>query len=221
VTLTPRDLAGNQGEGVGRPVVVDTTLRAVDASKLLFYPQDRDSLARATTLRFTLTRPVVVTWVIVDAAGQPVRTMLERASLPAGTLSRTFDGKRADGTFLPTGVYRSVVTVDGTSEPVVSGWRTFTMRAFAQTISDSTPARGQTVTIYATTAEPLQAAPKLTIYQPGKTAWTVTTTKVATGKYRARITLKTGGGTGTVTFRVRGIDIYGGSQRTDRKLPIH
>jgi hypothetical protein len=193
----------------------------VDASKILFFPQDGDTLAATSTLRFTLTRPAVVTWTLVDADGNVARTLLDGVSLPAGQVTRVVDGKRADGTWLPRGAYRSTVTLAGDGEPVISQYRTITMRAFVPTSSDVTPGRGQKVTISATSAETLSAAPTVSVTQPGKTTWKVTMTKVATGKYQATLTLKTGGGTGTVMFRVTGKDSGGRSQSADLSLPLH
>jgi flagellar hook assembly protein FlgD len=220
-TFTPKDAAGNVGKAVSRTVVVDTSLGDVDASTILFFPQDGDALAATSTLRFKLTRAAVVTWTLVDANGNVARTLLDGVSLPAGEVTRVVDGKRADGTWLPRGAYRSTVTLAGEAAPVISQYRTITMRAFVPTASDATPARGQKVTISATSAEPLSAAPKVTVTQPGKAAWSVTMTKVATGKYQATLTLKTGGGTGSVLFRVTGKDSGGQSQSADLSLPLH
>ena len=221
VTLTPRDAAGNTGKAVTRSVVVDTSLGDVDASKALFFPQDGDTLAATSTLRFTLTRPAVVTWTLLDADDNVALTLLDGVSLPAGEVTRVVDGKRADGTWLPRGAYRSTVTLAGEGAPVISQYRTITMRAFVPAASDVTPGRGQSVTITATSAETLSAAPTVSVTQPGKTTWKVTMTKVATGQYRATLTLKTGGGTGTVLFRVTGKDSGGRSQSADLSLPLH
>ena len=97
----------------------------------------------------------------------------------------------------------------------------FQVNAFAISTSDSTPRRGQTITVYATSAESLAKAPRLYISQPGKATWSVAMTKAATNKYRVRIHLKTGSKVGTVSFRVSGTDKYGGRQRTTRGYTIH
>ena len=200
---------------------MDTTLGDVDASKVLFYPQDDDRLAKTTTLRFALTREATVTWTIVDEAGNVAMTLLDGAVLPAGPVTRVFDGKRADGTWLPRGNYRSVVAVAGDGPVPISQYRTFKMRAFAPSISDTTPRRGQRVTVYATSAETLSTTPRVYIYQPGKTTWSVAMSKVSTGKYKVTLTLRTGGGTGEVRFRVNAKDVDGRSQSSNLYLPLH
>ncbi len=219
--LTPRDAAGNDGATVKRPVLVDTTLGDVDASKILFYPQDADRLAKTTTLRFELTRAATVTWTIVDEAGSTAVTLLDGVALPAGPVTRVFDGKRADGTYLARGTYRSVVSVAGDGPVPISQYRTFKMRAFAPSASDATPARGQRITVSATSAESLSTTPRVYVYQPGKTTWSVAMTKVSTGKYKVALTVKTGGGTGEIRFQVKARDVDGRSQSSNLYLPLH
>ena len=221
VRFTPRDLAGNDGKTITRPLIVDTSLGDVDASKTLIYPQDADALAKTTTLRFHLTREAEVTWTIVDAAGVTVRTLLDGVTKPAGTVTKAFDGKRANGTYLPQGTYRSVVTLAGDGAPVISQYRSFTMAAFKISASDTTPGRGQSITINATAAESLSTRPKVTVYQPGKAAWSVSMTKVSTGVYKIKLTIKTGGGSGTVRFKVGAADIDGHQQSTNLSLTLH
>ncbi len=221
VRLTPRDAAGNDGTRVTRSVIVNTSLGQVETTKTLFYPQDADRLAPTTTLSFTLTRQAAVTWTIVDADGATVLTLLDGALTPAGTVTRVFDGKRPDGTFLPGGSYRSVVTLAGDGSPTISQYRTFRMMAFAISLSDTTPARGQSVTVSATSAESLSSTPRVYVYQPGKTTWSVAMSKVDTGKYRVRLTVKTGGGAGDIRFRVSAADVDGRSQSTSLTVPLH
>ena len=113
------------------PVLVYPPLGDVDASKALFYPQDADRLAATTTLRFKLTKPATVTWTVQDEAGPTVLTLLDGEALPAGPVTRVFDGKLPDDTYLPRGTYRSVVAVVGRDGPVpILQYRTIKMRAF-------------------------------------------------------------------------------------------
>ncbi|MEJ7748288.1 MAG: FlgD immunoglobulin-like domain containing protein [Candidatus Limnocylindrales bacterium] len=220
VRLTPRDATGNSGKAVTRSVVVATNLGYVDASRTLFYPQDADRLARTTTLSFRLARQATVTWTIVDADGRTVVTLLDASVTPAGTVSQVFDGRRADGTFLPAGTYRSVVTLAGNGAPTIRQYRTFRMMAFALTLSDSTPRRGQSITVSATSAESLSTRPRVYVSQPGRTTWSVAMARVASGKYRASLVLKTGA-TGTVRFRVAAADVDGRRQSASRYVPLH
>ena len=79
----------------------------------------------------------------------------------------------------------------------------FQMAAFAISASDRTPGRGQRVTITAVTAEALSTTPRVYVTQPGKSTWSVAMRKVATATYRVTLTVKSGGGKGTIAFRVR------------------
>jgi len=221
VRLTPRDAAGNDGPTIKRPALVDTTLGDVDASKILFYPQDADRLAKATTLRFALTRPATVTWTVVNEAGSTVLTLLDAVALPAGPVTQVVDGTLPDGSFLPRGTYRSVVAVAGDGPVPILQYRTFKMRAFDPGASDGTPGRGQRITITATSAETLSTTPRVYVYQPGKATWSVAMTKVSTGKYKATLTVKTGGGSGQIRFQVKAKDVDGRSQSSNLYLPLH
>ncbi len=97
--VLPRDLAGNSGAIVSRPVRVVTSLGFVTSSKTIFYPNDADTLAKATALGFKLTRDATVDWTVRDAAGDTVATLLAGAPTTAGTTTRNFYGKddRAPG----------------------------------------------------------------------------------------------------------------------------
>ena len=218
--IYPRDRVGNIGPTVTRAIRVSTTLGWVTSSKTLFYPQDGDGLAGATLLGFRLARPAVVSLTIRDATGATVRTIIDNESRAAGSWTAMFDGRADDGTFLPTGLYRGVAiaTDDLTT---VSQAVAFQMAAFSIKASDSTPGRGQRLTVSATSAEALSAAPRLIITQPGLAAWSVAMTRVSTYGYRATVTLRTGGRAGLVSFTVRGVDKYLQVQRTTRAYPLH
>ncbi len=219
VKVTPRDVAGTSGTTVSRTVRVDTTLGAVSTSRAAFYPYDDDSLGRSTSLGFTLARPATVTWTILDAAGTTQVTLLQDQASPAGRVTRVFNGRRTDGTRLPKGRYTSLVSATH-GAITVSQSVSFEMNAFAITASDTTPKRGQTITVYATSGEPLSARPRLFVKQPGKASWSALMTKTSTYGYRVTIKLKTGSA-GTVTFKVVGVDKIGQRQRTSVSYPIH
>ena len=220
VRISPRDLAGTTGTSTTRPVRVDTTLGYVSTSKALFHPHDGDSLAPTTTIGYTLTRTATVTWVIKDATGNVVDTLLDGVETDAGTWTRVFAGRRLDGSAIPNGTYTSVVTAvhDGLTATQA---RTFRMGAFAISSSDTTPRRGQKITIYATSAEPLSTRPRLFVKQPGRAKWSALMTKTSTYGYKVTITLKTGGGAGSVTFKVVGYDKLENRQKTSLYLVSH
>ena len=220
ISVAPLDAGGNAGIAQERTVSLVAALSRVTSSVPVFYPQDRDSLAPSTTLSFTLARPMTVTWTLRDAAGRIVDTHLAAAALPAGSQSWVFDGRRSDGTMLPAGRYLSYVTArDGSV--VVSQSVSFEADAFLVKPSDATPGRGQTITVTVSSAEPLSARPRLSVYEPGLAAWSATLSRVSGSIYRATIRLKTGGGAGAVSFKVTGVDVAGASQRTTRAFPLH
>jgi hypothetical protein len=217
--MTPRDLAGNVGPGVTRAVTVVRLLGFVTTSRTLFYPQDRDDLARATALRFTLARPGTVSWTIRNAAGTIVATLLADAPVAAGVTGRNFYGLTETGAMLPAGRYVSYVTAtDGavTASQAVA----FEMNAFRIRASATSATRGRSITITAVSAEALSTMPRVYVTQPGHAQWSVSMVKIGTLTYRATLTLKTGGSSGSAAFKVQAVDSGGRAQRTTLTLPL-
>ena len=220
MTVAPVDAGGNVGSGQERIVSLVSALSRVASSPSIFYPQDLDQLAPTTTLSFVLARPMTVTWTLRDVAAKVIDTHLAAVALPAGPQTWVFDGRRSDGTMLPPGRYLSyVVASDGTL--VVGQSVAFESDAFLVKPSDATPGRGQTITVTVTSAEPLAASPRLSVYEPGVAAWSASLIRVSGSTYRATIKLRTGGGSGTVSFKVTGKDAAGATQRTTRAYPLH
>jgi flagellar hook assembly protein FlgD len=219
VAFVALDQAGNQSRALVRTVAVYAALGNVAVSKPAFYPQDGDSLGRSVTLSFRLRDAAQVTWAIENGDGATVRTIKADEALDAGTYTFAWDGRDDGGAFVPRGTYASVVAAtDGT---LAATQRAIVVAdAFAVAVSDETPGRGQKIKITVTSAETLSRLPKLRIYQPGATAWTVTMQRVSGKVYRATITLK-GGQAGTMRLRVTGWDKHGSKQRSNRYLPIH
>jgi len=218
--VAAQDLAGNTGSFVGRQVSVVGALRSVSTSRSLFFPQDLDALDRSTTLSFVLSRPMTVSWTLIDGTGQVVVTRLDAVALPAGTQAWTFDGRAADGTMLPRGHYTSLVTAsDGTL--VATQSIGFDTDAFRYKLSDTTPGRGQWITITITSAEQLAAISRMNVYQPGVSRWSVALTKVSGRTYKATFRLKSSGSAGIMRFMVNGRDINGSSQSTTVSFGIH
>jgi flagellar hook assembly protein FlgD len=220
ISIAARDAAGNTGSGQDRAVNVVGALRSVASSSSIFFPQDLDQFASTTELSFSLARPMVVTWTLRDAAATVIDTHLADALLDPGAHTWTFDGRRSDGTMLPPGRYLSyVVARDGTLVAVQSV--AFDADAFLMNPSDTTPGRGQSITVTLTSAEPLAANPRLTVLQPGIAAWSVATVRLSSTIFRATVKLKSGGPTGTVTFKAAAKDIGGAAQGTQRGFPLH
>jgi flagellar hook assembly protein FlgD len=220
VSIVPIDAAGNTGAGQDRVVDVVGALGVVTASSATtFFPQASGGPARTTDLSFTLSRQMLVTWTLRNAANEVVETHLDAASLPAGTQTWTVDGRLSDGTILPPGRYTSVVeATDGAV--VASESVAFVADAFLVKPSDTTPRRGQRITITLTSAAPLAANPRVSIYQPGVTAWGVSTVRLSSTTYQATIRLRSGH-TGTVTYKATGRDTAGVILRTSRSYRLH
>jgi flagellar hook assembly protein FlgD len=217
--VSPEDAAGNIGAGADRSVTVLGALRSMSASAALYFPNDLDTLARTTTLSFALGRPMTVSWTVRNAAGAIVATHLSASLLAAGSYSWVFDGRGSNGAMLPRGVYRSFVTVtDGTF--TIAQSVAFTADAFTVKLSDTTPGRGQYITVTATSAESLKGA-TLYVYQPGITGWSTGMTRIATNTYRVTVRLKTTSRSGVLSLRIKGIDVLGGIQNTYNSYPLH
>jgi flagellar hook assembly protein FlgD len=219
IRFTPRDAVGNTGPGVTRPLSVLNLLGFVGSSAPLFFPQDRDRLAPTVTLTFRLTRPATVTWTIRNGTNAVVATHLQDAAIGAGTQTWVFDGRRDDGSLLPVGLYTSDVTA---TDGVVSTGQTraIEMNAFSIKPSSTNLHRGTRLTVTATSAEALKTVARLYVYQPGLAAWSVPMTKLNSRVSRFTISLKTGGSTGVVSFRVAARDYDGRAQSTRRSFAL-
>ncbi len=221
IRLSLTDAAGNASPQVTRTVRVTTTLGFVTSSKAVFYPQDGDTYAPTTVLGYRLARPATVTWTIRNAAGAVVETLADAQPRDAGSDAFTFDGMKLDRSArLPVGKYTAYVTATD-DLTTTSQSAAFEMNAYAITVSDATPARGQKVTITTTSAEPQNASPRLSVVQPGKSTWSVAMVRLGPGRYQAVVTIKTGGGAGTIKFRVYGADAAGRKSWTQVSLPLH
>jgi flagellar hook assembly protein FlgD len=219
VRVRARDRAGNLSDPQTRTVDVYAALGFVASTRTVFFPQDGDTLARTTTFSMVLRSPATVTWTVVNKAGAVVRTFATDEVLAAGTWKRAWDGRNDLGAFVPRGTYRAEVrATDGTNTaiqrvPVVAD-------AFRFVLSDSTPARGQRITITAVTAETLSKNPRITIYQPGIGSWSVSTTKSTTTTYKATVTLRSSK-TGTMRIRASGYDSNGHAQGASIYVTLH
>ncbi len=219
IRVTPVDALENVGSSETSNVRVLNILGSTAVSKPLIYPQDLDGLASRTWLSFKLDRAATVTWTIRNAAGNVVATLMDARPLAAGIQNRPFEGKTPQGAMLPAGKYTSYVhATDG--EFNVAQAAPFEMAAFAITSSTSTATRGRSITITATSAEALKSGVSLRTAQPGKSTWTVKMSKLSTGAYRAKVTLKTGGSAGKVTFRVLATDAKGKTNISYLTLPL-
>ncbi len=219
VVFAAEDRAGNRSEAQTRTVAAYGSLSRVRVSSSLFYPQDGDSLAASAGLSFSLASAATVTWTIVNAAGATVRTIMTDQPLAAGPQAWSWDGRNDAGAFVPRGRYTAVVSAtDGTLGSTLRA--SVIADAFRIVASDATPARSQAITVTITTAESLKAAPRMTVLQPGISAWTVATTRVAAGVYRVTIRLKSSS-VGSLRLKAFGTDSGGRSQSSSLSIPLH
>jgi flagellar hook assembly protein FlgD len=217
-TVEPRDHAANVGSRMAATVADYSSLKSVKAAPAVFYPHDADKYAKWTKLSFALTSAATVGWTVQDAQGNVVRTLKVGAALPAGTYAYNWNGRNDAGTLVPRGTYYSVVSAtDGTLSMTSRAWTV--ADGFRVTASDTTPNRGQSITITATTAEKLSRTPRVIVYQPGQKAWSVSLRKITTTTYRVTLRLKSGGA-GTVRFKVVGTDLGGRSNWSNLVLPL-
>jgi flagellar hook assembly protein FlgD len=216
--LAPRDVAGNVGAAAERQIWVYASLSKVLSAPVIFYPQDNDRFSTYSTLSFVLARAATVTWRITKLDGTIVRTIKEQAALAAGIHTYKWYGQDAAGLRVPAGIYAVVATAsNGTVWASQKTW--VETNAFSYKLSDTTPARGQTVTVTTTAAETLKAAPVLRVAQPGIAAWSVTMRKVSGNTWTASIKLKSSS-TGQVLLRISGYDLDGRWQLTYKGLPL-
>ena len=217
VVAVVTDAAGNRSTLTGR-VRIDRTAGYLRPAPGLFFPQDADTLARTTKVTFRLHGPATTTLRVIDARGSVVRSAWKGRSRAAGTIGWTWDGRGAGGALLPRGRYQLelVAAVGGITQIIRRG---VVMDAFAVTPSTSMPAPGTRLTLDITSAEALDAAPKVTLSQAGKTIQSVTARRQGDGRYRAVLTLAAGV-TGTATLTVTAPDARGRTNSTTLKLAV-
>jgi flagellar hook assembly protein FlgD len=213
LTATPKDRSGNVGTSAVAEVKLLTSLRTATASPGLFYARDNDNLAPTTTLGVTLVRNAVVSWILVDTAGNVVATKLQDADTAAGALSWTWAGKNDDGTPVRDGLYWSIVTATTSAGSYVHRFGVY-QSAFKLWSAVSSANGGTTVSFTVTSAEPLSKYPTVTITQPGVTPWRVLTSRIDSMRYKATITFKTGH-PGAAALRVWGYDTADMGQGSD------
>ena len=219
ISVRAVDRAGNRSDPQLRSVDAFGALGFVGSSKALFFPQDGDTLATTTVLTYQLRTPATVDWTIRNTAGTVVRTIRAGAAQGAGSASFTWNGRDDEGAFVPRGTYRSVVTAtDGTFTSTQA--TAFVADAFRITASDTTPGRGQRITVTAVTAEGLVTTPSVRVYQPGIPDWGATMTRVDSRTWRVTITLKSSA-TGSLRLKVMAKDSGGASQSSNLVLPLH
>ncbi len=207
VVVSGRDLAGNL-RTVARSVVVDRTASFLRWAPGRFYPQDGDRIAPQSRISFRLARPAVVTLSIADAAGHVVRSVWTNRRLAAGSFGWTWDGRRADGTFVPPGIYRAQLTATSSVGTSVTT-RIIEAGPFVIRPSAAATHAGSSLTISIWSSEPLNGVPTVAFNQPGRATVTKRATVRPGGLFVATFVVATAPGTATIT--VRATDAGGGT----------
>ena len=219
LTYVPRDIAGQTGDAVSTQALVLTAIKVAKPSATAFHPSDADSLARKTTLRLTVNQRALIDWRIVDASGKVVRTVRANSSVAASIIKFGWNGRADDGSWVPDGWYASVATAQ-TDLGTYSNERRVYVGAYRVKPSTESPARGTRLKLVILSSEPLSGKPNVLVTQPGIESWTVSTTKVTSKKFRATISLRTGGQAGILELLVTGKDKYGGINKGSFSLPL-
>lgn len=223
LTGTPSSRQGEVGSSVSTSATVLTAMSSASVSRALFYAADGDSLAPTTTFSMTLTQPAVFSWRVVDATGNVVRTNMANASLDAGNVSWTWDGRNDASAFVPDGTYYSVTTAT-TPAGTYSQRLGVDVEAFRLLTATPPPfVRGTKVKVTVYSAETLSSLtpkPKVRVTLPGLAATTYATTKQADGGFYVTVKFPTTAQAGTAQVRVQGTDANGAVQYTDYSFPL-
>jgi flagellar hook assembly protein FlgD len=187
LTLDRMDATGNRATQ-GISLLVDRTAGFLRATPTLFFPQDGDALAASTTISFRLARTAKVTLAILDASGAAVRRAMTGVTRGAGTWTWRWDGRVAGGAMAPRGTYVAALTVVGPYGTTVLR-RTVVADAFSSTLSATTLAAGQQVTVRFRSAEPLASLPTATLRQAGLAPAAMKVVKLADGSFSATATI--------------------------------
>jgi hypothetical protein len=160
-----------------------------------------------------------VTWTINATDGTVVYTRRLDVDRPTGTDTFTWNGRGDDGEYVAPGVYRSpVLATNGTVVSVQQA--TIVADAFWITPSDTTPSRGQSITVTAVSAEPLSSTPNLGVYDTGAASWVVPMTSIGSNTWKATVTMPTGVAPGTVRFKVQASDSGANVQFSNARFPL-
>lgn len=219
LTYVPRDTAGDVGDPVATDAAVLTAVALAKPSHVALYASDGDRLARAITFKVTLNQDALVTWSLLDSAGNAVRTVRAGESLPAGLQTFVWDGRTNAGDWAPDGWYTSVVGAQ-TAEGAYAQARQVFVGAFQATPSISSPSRDGKITLKIVSTEKLGHNPGVLITQPGVEPWTVQAKHLSGRRYEVTVTLNSGGDPGTVEFLMSGVDASGGHQSSSLSLVL-
>lgn len=215
LTMTPTDRANNRGQTESLQVQVLTALGDVTSSEPAIEVADGDALASSVRFDATLAAPAIVSWRVIDRAGNLVRTGPPDVSVDPAVDSPTllflWDGLDEAGQAVPNGSYRALV-----SATTDAGTATYAsdvyVGPFIVSVLTEKPTRGQKLKFTVRNTEPLSGPLTLTVTQKGLAPYTLTMTRVSDNRYSIAFTLKTGGRAGVARFTLLGTDTSGGSE---------
>lgn len=219
VSVAARDKAGNRSSSSRFTAVVLTPIGKVRQSASAIHAADRDKRARSVRVTYPLRTRARVRIEVRDAQGEVVRSRAAR-SQAKGTHEWTWDGRDRSGSFVPSGSYDVVITAT-TGVGTMRIQRSVFVGAYRISVSDTTPARGQSLRIRVDATERQKGAPTLVLTQPGGSQRRVRTTKDKHGDFMATLRLGSGGDAGTLRIQVVGRDDRGHRETQARELPLH
>jgi hypothetical protein len=211
-----RDAAGNPAQ-VRSTVNLNRTAAYLRGPRLI-NPADGDALSASGTFTFLLRRTASMTLRVRSADGVVVRAALPWATRSAGKYSWTWNGRDDSGRLLPAGWYylQLVAKHDRVRQVLTRG---VTSRAFAIQLSGATLSAGDSLTVFAQSAEPLTAAPTISLAQTGLAAQTATAALQADGRWKVTFAVEPGG-VGPAQVTVSGRDTGGGDNVTVSALTV-
>lgn len=212
VAVTPKDRATNVGAEVSAPVKVFKSMKTPKAKPAHFFTRDGDSLAASTNLSVTLEQAAALSWLVVDASGLPVRSLVTEELLEVGAQSVRWDGRDELGNYVPDGTYTAIVTAT-TDAGSYSHRLSLRVMPFDVTAPVWSGPAGTKVTFTIKSAEPLTGWPRIEIRQPGLPMYTGYPIRYSTKEFRVTVTFKSGGLPGPVKMKVMGTDTGGGKQQ--------
>jgi flagellar hook assembly protein FlgD len=185
-----------------------TAIKVPTTSNALINARDGDNLADSATQSVAVRMTATLSWRILDARGDVVRTGMDAARVTKGTTTWAWDGKDDAGAFVPDGTYTSMVTAT-TSRGSYSHQVRVRVMAY-RVLGDFRQRPGQSTTFDIHAAEQQQTAPTISVKQKGRSAYTLTFKKVGTDHWSA-VWKARSGPRGTVTFTISGTDAGGGT----------
>lgn len=220
ITGTARDRGGDRSEPRSVDIVALGTLRAPAWSRSRIHSRDGDGVADQAGYSVQLTADATFSLRIEDGDGSVVRTIQGAGSRGEGPVMASWNGRTGAGAPVPDGHYWAVATAT-TELGTIATRSHIRVGAYGISLSDRTPTRGQRLTLRVLAVEPQSAsAPSVRLAQPGLSPYSVSTSRVASGRYEVTVTLRSGGSAGMLNLTVSGTDAAGQTASWSRSVPL-